>query len=150
MYDQGDRKITFSLSFELPIHSHNAGTIAKARADRDRVAAEAEILQDGVAADVEKAYDLLTHSRAQLASMESILAQAQALLDRDLERERAGEIDRPTSLLSRIALLAARNDALTARKSVVDATATLEAALQMPISAPRFNVEAIDSLLKVP
>jgi outer membrane protein TolC len=148
MYDQGDRKVTFSLSFELPIHSHNAGGIAKARADRDRVIAEAEVLQATIDAEVAKAADQLAQARAQLTSAQSLLQQAQALLDRDVERERAGELDRPAVLISRIATLTARVDELTAARAVADATAALEAAIQSPLSSPEFNTEAARALLK--
>ena len=148
MYDQGDRKVTFSLSFELPIHSHNEGGIAKARADRDRVIAEAEVLQATIDSEVAKAADQLAQARAQLTSAQSLLQQSQALLDRDVERERAGELDRPTVLLSRIATLSARVDELTAARAVADATAALEAATQAPLSSPEFNTEAARALLK--
>jgi outer membrane protein TolC len=148
MYDQGDRKITFSLSFELPIHSHNAGGIAKARADRDRVIAEAEVLQATIAAEVARSADQLAQARAQLASAQQLLQAAQALLDRDVERERAGELDRPAVLLSRIATLSARVDELTAARAVADAAAALEAATQTPLSSPELNTEAARALLK--
>jgi outer membrane protein, heavy metal efflux system len=148
MYDQGDRKVTFSLSFELPIHSHNAGGIAKARADRDRVVAEAEVLQAMIAAEVAKAADQLAQARAQLTSAQALLQQARALLDRDVERERAGELDRPALLISRIATLTARVDELTAARAVADAAAALEAATQTPLASPEFNTEAARALLK--
>jgi len=150
MYDQGDRKVTFSLSFELPIHSHNAGAIARARAERDRVAAEAEILQDSILAEVDKAADQLLQSRAQLDAARSLLQQAQALLDRDIEREQAGELDRPAILTSRIAMLSARADELTAARAVADAAAALEAASQTPLAPPEFNTEAARILLEAP
>jgi outer membrane protein TolC len=148
MYDQGDRKVTFSLSFELPIHSHNAGAIARARADRDRVVAEAEVLEASIGAEVGKAVDQLAQARAQLASARGLLEQAQALLQRDIERERAGELDRPAILTSRIATLTARADELSAARAVADAAAALEAATQTPFSSPEFNGEAARALLK--
>ena len=148
MYDQGDRRVTFSLSFELPIHSHNAGGIARARADRDRVVAEAEVLQATIDAEVAKAADQLAQARAQLTAAEALLQQAQALLDRDIERERAGELDRPAVLTSRIATLTARVDELTAARAVADAVAGLEAATQTPLLSPEFNTEAAGALLK--
>src|SRR4029453_2131086 len=127
MYDQGDRKVTFSLSFELPIHSHNAGGIARARADRDRVVAEAEVLQATIDAEVAKAADQLAQARAQLTAAQALLQQAQALLDRDVERERAGELDRPAVLISRIATLTARVDGLTPARAVPDPASACEA-----------------------
>jgi outer membrane protein, heavy metal efflux system len=148
MYDQGDRKVTFTLSVELPIHSHNAGGIAKARADRDRMVAEAEVLQAAIDAEVAKAADQLAQARAQLTSAQALLQQAQALLDRDVERERAGELDRPAVLISRIATLTARGEELTAARAVADAAAALEAATQTPLSSPDFNTEAARALLK--
>lgn len=148
MYDQGDRKVTFSLSGELPIHSHNAGGIARARADRDRVIAETEVLQAAIKAEVDKATDQLAQARSQLATAHGLLQQAQALLDRDLERERAGELDRPAVLTSRIATLTARADEFTAARAVADAAATLEAATQTPLTSPDFNTEAARALLQ--
>ncbi|HKU14384.1 MAG TPA: TolC family protein [Steroidobacteraceae bacterium] len=148
MYDQGDRKVTFSLSFELPLHSHNAGGIAKARADRERVVAEAEVLEDTIAAEVGKAADQLAQARAQLAAAQALRRQGEALLDRDVERERAGELDRPAVLTSRIATLTARADELTAARAVADAAAALEAATQTPLSSPEFNTEAARALLQ--
>jgi len=150
MYDQGDRKVTFSLSFELPIHSHNAGGIARARADRDRVIAETEVLEATISADVDKAADQLAQARSQFTSAHALLQQAQALLDRDVERERAGELDRPAVLTSRIAILTARADELTAARAVADAAAALEAATQTPLTSPEFNTEAARALLKTP
>ncbi|HEY7641274.1 MAG TPA: TolC family protein [Steroidobacteraceae bacterium] len=148
MYDQGDRKVTFSLSFELPLHSHNAGGIAKARADRNRVIAEAEVLQDTISAEVGKAADQLAQARAQLAAAQSLRQQGQALLARDVERERAGELDRPAVLTSRIATLTARADELTAARAVADAAAALEAAIQTPLFSPEFNTEAARARLQ--
>ncbi len=150
MYDQGDRKLTFSLSFELPLHSHNAGAIARARSERDRVAAEAEILADAVIAEVDKAYDQFLQARARLESVRSLLQEAQAILDRDTQRERAGELDRPAILISRIAMLSARTDELTAASAVLDAAAVLEAASQTPLAAPEFNTDAASALLETP
>ena len=90
------------------------------------------------------------HKRAgpRPSSIRPPLQQSQALLDRDVERERAGELDRPTVLLSRIATLSARVDELTAARAVADATAALEAATQAPLSSPEFNTEAARALLK--
>ena len=148
MYDQGDRKVTFSLSFELPIHSHNAGGIARARADRDRVIAETEVLEASITAEVDKAADQFTQARAQLAAAQELRQQGEALLDRDVERERAGELDRPAVLISRIATLTARADELTAARALADAAAALEAATQTPLSSPEFNTEAARALLR--
>lgn len=148
MYDQGDRKVTFSLSLELPIHSHNAGGIARARADRERVIAEAELLQATINTEVDKTADQLAQARAQRSSAHALLQQAQALLDRDIERERAGELDRPAVLTSRIATLTARADELTAARAVAQAAAALETATQTPMSSPEFNTEAARALLK--
>ena len=150
MYDQGDRKVTFSLSFELPIHSHNAGAIARARAERDRVTAEAEILQDAVLAEVDKAADQLLQARAQLDAARSLVQQSQGLLNRDIEREQAGELDRPAILTSRIAMLSARAEELTAARAVADAAAALEAATQTPLVPPEFNTETARILLGAP
>jgi cobalt-zinc-cadmium efflux system outer membrane protein len=150
MYDQGDRKLTFSLSFELPVHSHNAGGIARARADRDRLIAETEILQDSVAAAIDKALDQLVQARAQLESARSILRQSDALLERDVEREKSGELDRPAVLITRIATLAARVDELTAARAVADAVAMLESATQSTLAAPEFDSDIARAMLKAP
>jgi len=149
-YDQGDRKITFTLSGELPIFSHNEGGIARASADRDRVVAEAEVLQESILNGVARAGAQLHAAESQFAAADAIAGETQRFLERDVERQSSGEIDQPAVLVSRIGVIAARTEVLNARRALVDAIAAFEAATQMPLVAPMFDATAAQAILVAP
>jgi outer membrane protein TolC len=146
-FDQGTRKITFTVSGELPIFSHNQGAIARARADRDRVVAEAEILQDSVLYAVARAGDQLRATESQYAAAERAAELSGQLLDRDVERQTKGEIDQPAVIVARLGVVAARADVLDAQRAVSDAIAALEGATQVPLVPPFFDGRAAQALL---
>jgi outer membrane protein, heavy metal efflux system len=145
-YDQGDRRITFTLTAELPVFSRNGAAIARARAERDRVIAEIDQLQWSVRADLERALDQLALARQQFADAESLTQRADEIVARDRERLHAGELDQPAVILSQIAALTARADALSVKRMWVDATASLEAATQTPLGPPYFDGAAATRL----
>jgi outer membrane protein TolC len=149
-YDQGTRKITFALSGELPVFSHNEGAIARARADRDRVIAETEVLQDSIVNAVARARDQYEVAESQYAAASNMAEQTQALLRRDSERQASGEIDQPAVIVSRIGVVAARLEVLNAGRAVADAIAALEAATQMPLVPPFFDGPAARAMLAQP
>ena len=146
-YDQGDRKITFTLSGELPVFSHNDAAIAKARADRDRVIAEVDKLQWSVRSGLERALDQFALARQQYDDAQGAVRQAEELRARDRERLNAGELDRPAIITGQIAALATRLDALTVQRTLIDALALLEAAAQTPFAPPFFDASAASRVL---
>ena len=107
-YDQGDRRLTFTLSAELPIFSHNDAAIARAAADRDRVIAEVDQLQWSVRSGVERAVDQLALGRQQFADSQRVAGEAQDLLARDRQRLASGELDQPTVIASELISNSAR------------------------------------------
>jgi len=149
-YDQGTRKITFTLSGELPVFSRNAGGIARARADRDRVQSEIEVLQDSIFNTVARALDQLSAAQNLHAAAVAAAEQTGQLLRRDIDRQASGEIDQPAVVVGRIALVAARTDVLNSQRAVAEAIAALEAAMQEPRVAPFFDVAAAQALLAPP
>jgi outer membrane protein TolC len=150
LYDQGDRKITLSLALELPLFSRNDAGIARAAADRKRAAAEVEKLQWNVVTAVERADRLLALRRQQFADAQRIVAESQALVDRDRARFESGELDQPAVIATRLGALSARQEELAAKQTLLDAIAALEIALQRPLAPPYFNGIAAAALLSPP
>ncbi|HEV8443505.1 MAG TPA: TolC family protein [Steroidobacteraceae bacterium] len=141
-YDHGERRITFTLSAELPLFNHNDAAIARAAADRDRAIAEVDRLQWTVRSGVERAVDQLALGRQQLADSLRVAQEAQDLLTRDRQRQESGEIDQPTVIASQLISLSARIDALDATRALLDAVSALESAVQSPLMPPFFDAEA--------
>jgi cobalt-zinc-cadmium efflux system outer membrane protein len=150
LYDQGDRKITLSLAAELPVFSHNDARIARTAAARTRAGIEVEKLQWSIGTAVERANTLLALRRQQFADAERIVAESQALVDRDRARFESGELDQPAVIVTRLEALSARQDALAAKQTLLDALAALEVALQRPLAAPYFDGAAAAALLSPP
>ena len=146
-YDQGDRRISFSLSGELPIFSHNDAAIARAAAERDRVIAEIDKLQWAVHSGVERAFDQLRLGQQQYDDANRVVGEAQELLARDRERHTSGELDQPAVIASQLIELSARLDALTTARSLLDAVTALETAVQQPLAAPFFDSAAAARLV---
>jgi len=146
-YDQGDRRIALGISGELPFFARNNAAIARATAQRMRVAAEVEKLQWTVRGSVDRALDQLQLREAQYADAQRIVTASQDLLDRDRERMKSGELDQPSVIATELNLIATRLDALTTRQALLDAVAALEAALQTPLVAPFFDDVAAAQLL---
>ncbi|HYP79031.1 MAG TPA: TolC family protein [Steroidobacteraceae bacterium] len=149
-YDQGVDKITFTISGELPISARNDAAIARAIAERNRVIAELEILQRNVIDGAARARDQLLAAEAQRAAAADAATQTQNLLERDIGRQKAGELDQPAVLASRIATVVARANAMSARRVWVDALASLELATQTPVVSPWFGGDAAQKLFAMP
>ncbi|MEO8019091.1 MAG: TolC family protein [Pseudomonadota bacterium] len=150
VYDQGDRRITFSLSAELPLFARNNAAIARAQADRRRVAAQVESLQRTVIGGIARARDEFELAQQQASAARELEAESDQLLARDSERFKVGELDRPAQIVSRIAVTSARTDTLTTASALIDATAALEAATQTPLVAPLFDARAAVDAVSAP
>lgn len=146
-YDHGERRITFTLSAELPLFNHNDAAIARAAADRDRVIAEVDQLQWTVRTSVDRAADQLALGRQQFADSQRVAQEAQDLLARDRQRQASGEIDQPTVIASQLITLSARIDSLDATRTLLDAVSALENAVQSPLMPPFFDAEAATRLV---
>jgi len=138
-YDLGDRKITFTVSGELPVFSHNDAAIARAGADRDRVIAEIDQLQWSLRSGLERAFDQWTLARQQFDDAARVTQRAEDIVARDRARLDAGELDQPAVITSRIAALTTHLDDLAVQRALLDATALLEAATQTPLAPPYFD-----------
>ncbi len=147
MYDQGDRKITLSVSAELPIYSHNDAGIARANAERARRAAEVDKLQWSIRSDVDRAHAVLLLRMSQLDDAQRVTGEYQSLVERDRSRFASGEIDQPAVIATQLGALGARQDALAARQALLQAIGDLEAALQVPLSPPYFDGDAARQLI---
>ena len=142
MYDQGDRKITLSVSAELPIYSHNDAGIARAEAERARRAAEVDKLQWSIRSGVDRAHAVLLLRTSQLADAQRVTGEYQSLVERDRSRFASGEIDQPAVIATQLGALGARQDALAAKQALLEAIGDLESALQVPLAPPYFDGDA--------
>jgi len=149
-YDRGVNKITFTISGELPIAARNDAAIARASAERNRVIAELDVLQYAVRDGAARASDQLLAAQQQQAAAADAVSQTQRLLERDIGRQRAGELDQPAVLAGRIALVLARANALSASRVWIDALAALEVATQTPVVPPLFDGHAAQEMFAVP
>lgn len=149
-YDQGDRRITFTISGELPIFSHNGAALARAKADRDRTIAEIDKLQWNLRSGLDRALDQLTLARQQFDDAARVTQRAEDIVARDRERLSAGELDQPAVITSRIAALTTRIDALTVQRTLLDAITLLEAATQTPLVPPYFDGDAAARIFAPP
>jgi outer membrane protein, heavy metal efflux system len=146
-YDQGDRRISFTLSGELPVFSHNDAAIARAAAERDRIIAEIDKLQWSVHSGVERARDQVLLGQQQMADAQRVAHEAQELLARDRERRESGGLDQPAVMTTQLIELSARLDALSTARALVDALTALETAVQQPLAAPFFDGAAAARLV---
>lgn len=142
-YDQGDHKLTFAFSTEVPLHHRNQAQIARALADHDRVVAELEALQTSVLQSAAQAADQYRNARRQWQSATAAVRDAEDVVQRDSRRRTAGEVDESTVDLARLTVARARADQLNAAKAVIDAVAALESAVQQPLAEPWFDADAI-------
>jgi hypothetical protein len=112
--------------------------------------AEAEILQREILDAVARSRDQLGAAEAQFAQANETATRTQQLLNRDVSRQVAGEVDQSAVVLSRLALVAARSEVLIAQLRVTEAIAAFEAATQAPLVPPLFDGNAAQSLLAAP
>jgi outer membrane protein TolC len=138
-YDQGVNKVTFTIAAELPIFARNDAGIARAAAERQRLVAETEVLQDAVLHSVVRATEQMRAAELQHAAAIDLAQQAQQLLNRDMARQVAGELDRSAVVVSRIAVVNANTAVLIAKRVLIDAVAAFEAAAQAPLAPPFFD-----------
>jgi outer membrane protein, heavy metal efflux system len=145
-YDQGVNKINFSISGELPIFAHNDAGITRASAERQRLMAETDVLQDAVLTSVARAMDQMRAAELQYSAAGDLANQAQQLLNRDMARQVHGELDQAAVVVSRIAVVSANAAVLVAQRGLVDAVAAFEAAAQAPLAPPFFDGRAAQGL----
>lgn len=133
MFDQGDRLWQLGIASLLNIANKNQGLIAEARALRETEAAQFDVLQAGVLAN-------LARSRANYGAALDFLAQAERLyqaedqhfsqLQRQFER---GLIDRLQLAEADLNRLQSRENKLLAAEQLQRATLELEQVLQRPL-----------------
>lgn len=152
IYDQGQRKFSFGVDVEVPLF-HGAGArLRAAAAARDEAAAavrarQADILHalDAARADYAARYDGWTRLRLAAAA-------AQQLADRAQTRRLAGEADRGTERVARIAAAQAELTALDALTTTLSALGKLEDAVQRPVwpSSHLSSASATDNATSLP
>ena len=136
-FDQGDHKISLSLTAELPILNQNQGPIAEAGAKRAAAAARLLALQAHVIADLDRAEAAATAARAQLAALDGLSAAQQKQQAAVAAQVAAGAADPLDLLTTRLELGLSELARLEGRVKLQAALGALEDAWQQPLAALR-------------
>ncbi len=133
-WDQGQNKWTLGVTLELPILNHNEGAIAEATARRREAAAQFNLVQAQVLAEIDGAVAAITAAGEQAVGVrraEAELASQRALVESRLKAGGASQLD----------LQAARLEIITnnqvggeAAAQIALAAGQLEDALQIPLA----------------
>jgi len=139
-WDQGQDKWSLGISISLPVFNHNQGAVAAAEARRREAAAQFEVVQNRVIAQLTRAMAAYRGARDSLSLATQAAESAAQAAQAATAQFKAGEIDalalffaRQTALRSELAHLKALISAQTALSQV-------ENALQQPLNsthAPR-------------
>jgi outer membrane protein TolC len=135
-YDQGDHKVSLSISLELPVLNQNQGPIEEAVARRSEAAARFAALQARVLGEIDRAAAAFGVAQANVSTLESLAAAHRRQSEMVEAQVRVGEADQVDLLNSRIELVASELVQLTARVKLHQAFAALENAVQRPLDMP--------------
>lgn len=133
-YDQGDHKISLSLTAELPVLNQNQGPIAEAVARRAGAAAKFVALQAKVFSEMELAVTGLRAAGENLASLEALAAAQRQRAESVAAQRAAGAASAYDALNAQLELAAGDQLQLAARVKWHQACGALEDALRRPIS----------------
>lgn len=139
-WDQGQDKWSLGISISLPVFNHNQGAVAVAEARRREAAAQFEVVQNRVIAQVTQAIAAYDGARASLSlAMQAADSAAQAA-QAVTAQFKAGETDALALFFARQTALRSALAHLKALISAQTALTRLENALQQPLNsthAPR-------------
>jgi cobalt-zinc-cadmium efflux system outer membrane protein len=139
-FDHGVRRVTGSLSFNLPILNRNQGPIAEAEARRATAAQHMLAVQAVILSEIETAQADL---EVTLAALERASAQAQAAHQLADQTQRAFDLggeDRPTLLSAQLIATTEDLARLDALERAQQAVGMLEDALRTPLYGPELNL----------
>lgn len=139
--DQGDKKVSVPVTFDLPIFNQNQGPIAEAVGRRQEAEAQLRAVQAQVSGAIDAAESARSNASQSLADAMRLLAEQRERQSRTDKLFAAGELDRAGLVAGALEVTAAdlaRLDALAAERQ---ALGQLEDALQRPLlgSAQRIN-----------
>ncbi len=139
-YDHGVRKVSFGLSFALPIFNQDQGPIGEAVAAREEAGRKAESVQLTALNDIAAAR---ASYRLAVQTVESARDERQAsetLQAEAASRLRTGDADRPSVLSSEVIVLTARVAELDAGWRAQQALGVLEDSLRRPLAGPELRL----------
>ena len=156
VYDKGDRGVTLTLGFTLPLFHGAQAAIDEALAARTKAATQFETAQSLALAEIETASARYTAAAAALAearSAEDAVGKSAAAVDNRLAM---GAADRGEVVTAGLALTAARRARLDGLRAVLDALGALEDGVQRPfwpastLGLPRPDTTVSASLQNTP
>lgn len=133
-WDQGERKLTLGVAFELPIFNRNEGPIAAALARRTAAASRLFNAQVQVYERIERAEHALQAAQADIADTRASIRLAREAYESELRRLSAGASDRQSVLAAELNLLEAESQDQRAQSAALLAAGALDDALQLPAS----------------
>ncbi len=136
-FDQGDHKISLSLTAELPVLNQNQGPIAEAEAKRAEAAARFNALQARVLTEIDRAVAIHRVSRENLSTLESLAASQKKQQEAIEAQWRAGAAAQFDVLNSEFELGATQLLRLNGQVKLHQSLGALEDAIQRPIDSIR-------------
>jgi outer membrane protein TolC len=131
-YDQGDHKISLSLTAELPVSNQNQGPIAEAEGRRAEAAARFDALQANVLAEVDRALGACQVALTNAATLQLLRAAHESRRQMIEAQVQAGAAERLDLLNARLEFGASQLLQLSGRVRLHLSFAALEEAVQRP------------------
>lgn len=134
-YDHGTRKLTFAVNATLPLFNRNEGPIAQARVRRQAAERRVDAVQVAIAVELDAAAMGWAAAEEALAAAQEQRAAADRAVDRLRRARDAGAEDRAALRAGEVDALDGRLAEIAALETVLNAQATLEDALRVPLDA---------------
>lgn len=133
IYDKGDRGVTLTLGFTLPLFHGNRAAIDQALAARAKAATQFESEQSQALTDIETAAQRYAAAYPALIEAKEAAAASAGAAVAVNKRLDAGGADRSEVVTAGLAQVVAERGALDAERAAVDALGALEDGIQMPV-----------------
>jgi len=136
-WDQGESKWNLSASLEVPVFNRNQGPIAEAEARREEVGAQLLELQARVIGEIDGAFSQFAAAQQQVESARQTLGSVKEQSRLIAERLAAGAADQVELETARVEESVALLTMIDAESRMLNASAQVEAALQVPMESMR-------------
>ena len=133
LFDQTDNKWTIGLGVTLPVFNRNQGPIAEAAARREQAAAHVLVVQANALHELSEAEAVLQSARLKVATAETALTATQEQEQRRQRMYDAGDISRVELLTAQLETVSAEVAVAEARAQAQRAAGALEDAMQSPL-----------------
>jgi cobalt-zinc-cadmium efflux system outer membrane protein len=133
LFDQTDNKWTIGLGLTLPVLNRNQGPIAESLARREQAAAHLLVVQANALHELSEAEAVLQSARLKVMTAETALTATQQQEQRRQRSYDAGDISRVELLTAQLETVSAEVAVAEARAQVQRAAGAIEDAMQSPL-----------------